>query len=274
MVIAWLNTAPETIFFITALESNNQQFAIGAMSGSVIVVCTIAVGVCVIIGAANRKSNTITLFAGVRKQTTLLGVSLINPMLTVIFGFQYHLSFISAFSYILFVIYTLLSRNGDDVNPPTKNTSFPLQLINLEEGGGRQRPSINIINGTDRRDLEEDGDEQEHPTWKGFLYLAIGGFLIYFCSAPFIELVVQVGHALHIHTIVLAFFLAPIASEAPEILESISLSRKGKAQNINIAFSNLVGGTISKTTLFVGVCLRTFVCFFYSIMLIYIYMSM
>jgi len=47
----------------------------------------------------------------------------------------------------------------------------------------------------------------------------------------------------------LAFFLAPIASEAPEILESISLSRKGNPQSINVAFSNLVGGTLSKTTL-------------------------
>lgn len=51
----------------------------------------------------------------------------------------------------------------------------------------------------------------------------------------------------------LAFFLAPIASEAPEILESISLSRKGNPQSINVAFSNLVGGTLSKTTLLCAV---------------------
>jgi Ca2+/Na+ antiporter len=53
----------------------------------------------------------------------------------------------------------------------------------------------------------------------------------------------------------LAFFLAPIASEAPEILESISLSRKGHPQSINVAFSNLVGGTLSKTTLLCAVCM-------------------
>jgi Ca2+/H+ antiporter len=34
LVIAWLNTAPETIFFITALESDNPRFAVGAVSGS------------------------------------------------------------------------------------------------------------------------------------------------------------------------------------------------------------------------------------------------
>jgi Ca2+/Na+ antiporter len=42
----------------------------------------------------------------------------------------------------------------------------------------------------------------------------------------------------------------------PEILESISLSRKGKIQNINIAVSNLMGGTITKTTLLCGVWFR------------------
>eukprot|EP01126_Amoeba_proteus_P027373 TRINITY_DN2717_c0_g1_i6.p1 TRINITY_DN2717_c0_g1~~TRINITY_DN2717_c0_g1_i6.p1 ORF type:complete len:112 (-),score=14.12 TRINITY_DN2717_c0_g1_i6:257-592(-) len=39
----------------------------------------------------------------------------------------------------------------------------------------------------------------------------------------------------------------------PEILESISLSRKGKSQNINIAVANLAGGTITKTTLLCGI---------------------
>eukprot|EP00003_Mantamonas_plastica_P004842 TRINITY_DN1389_c0_g1_i13.p3 TRINITY_DN1389_c0_g1~~TRINITY_DN1389_c0_g1_i13.p3 ORF type:complete len:151 (-),score=38.69 TRINITY_DN1389_c0_g1_i13:397-849(-) len=53
--------------------------------------------------------------------------------------------------------------------------------------------------------------------------------------------------------VLLAFFLAPIASEMPEVLESISLSRKGKTQSINIAFSNLVGGTVTKTTLLTGI---------------------
>jgi len=39
----------------------------------------------------------------------------------------------------------------------------------------------------------------------------------------------------------------------PEILESISLSRKGHRQSINVAVSNLMGGTITKTTLLCGI---------------------
>lgn len=36
LLIAWLNTAPETIFFVTALQSGNPRFAVGAVSGSTI----------------------------------------------------------------------------------------------------------------------------------------------------------------------------------------------------------------------------------------------
>jgi Ca2+/Na+ antiporter len=57
LVIAWLNTAPETIFFITALEGNNPSFAVGAMAGSVIVVSTVALGACIILGSLARRTR-------------------------------------------------------------------------------------------------------------------------------------------------------------------------------------------------------------------------
>ena len=76
--------------------------------------------------------------------------------------------------------------------------------------------------------------------------------MIFLFSGPFIDAVGKTAEALKINPILLAFFLAPVASEAPEILESISLSRKGTLQTINIAYSNLVGGTITKTTFLTG----------------------
>lgn len=61
------------------------------------------------------------------------------------------------------------------------------------------------------------------------------------------------GYDLAILCVSLTSLIMRSASEMPEILESISLSRKGRSQSINIAFSNLVGGTITKTTLLCGV---------------------
>ena len=63
----------------------------------------------------------------------------------------------------------------------------------------------------------------------------------------------MICNRLDVNPVLLAFFLAPVASEMPEILESISLSRRGRTQSINIAFSNLVGGTMTKTTLLCSV---------------------
>ena len=68
LIIAWLNTAPEAIFFVQALNSGNPRFAMGAVSGSAIVVCTVAVGACVWIGAAARKSGSFYLVPSVKKQ--------------------------------------------------------------------------------------------------------------------------------------------------------------------------------------------------------------
>ena len=100
--------------------------------------------------------------------------------------------------------------------------------------------------------IEVEEEEEEVSTMKGVGFLVTGGFLIVAFSAPFINSVVAAASILDVNPILLAFFLAPVASEAPEILESISLSRKGNSQSINIAYSNLVGGTITKTTLLVG----------------------
>lgn len=100
-------------------------------------------------------------------------------------------------------------------------------------------------------DIEE--VEEEVSVFKGAMYLLAGGTLIVLFSSPFINAVVEAAALMKVNPILLAFFLAPIASEAPEILESISLSRKGNSQSINIAYSNLIGGTITKTTLLCGV---------------------
>lgn len=102
--------------------------------------------------------------------------------------------------------------------------------------------------------IEIEEEEEEVNVWKGAGFLVTGGLLIVLFSSPFINAVVEAASVLDVNPILLAFFLAPVASEAPEILESISLSRKGNSQSINIAYSNLVGGTITKTTLLVGVC--------------------
>jgi cation:H+ antiporter len=229
LVIAWLNTAPETIFFITALSSNNPRFAVGAVSGSSIVVCTVALGICLWIGASARKSNSITLQPAVKRQCNILATSLVVTVAIAISGFNVFFGVAGVAFYFWFIFSSL--QSGPEVSKEHD-----------EETGG-----IEMM----------DSDHKDEPAWKGTAYLFVGGLFIVLFSSPFINSVVEAAALLKVNPILLAFFLAPIASEAPEILESISLSRKGNPQSINIAYSNLIGGTITKTTLLCGIF-----CFF------------
>jgi Ca2+/Na+ antiporter len=229
LVIAWLNTAPETIFFITALKSDNPRFAVGAVSGSSIVVCTVALGACLWIGSNARKSGLIILQPAVKKQCQILGASTIVTLAIVATGFTIPFGIVGVGFYLWFMYYSLQHKE-------------------IEEDSKQQDEEAGETS---------DEEEEDVPVTKGAAYLAAGGILIIVFSTPFIESVVETASALKVNPILLAFFLAPIASEAPEILESISLSRKGNATSINVAYSNLIGGTITKTTLLCGIF-----CFF------------
>jgi len=233
LVIAWLNTAPETIFFVTALQSGNPRFAVGAVSGSSIVVCTIALGTCLWIGTSARKTGSIMLQPAVKRQCYILGFSVLVTASIAATGFTLITGFMGVAYYLWFLYYSLVTKKDSD-----GETSKQQESVDEEKG-----------------DIEEEAEDV--PVSKGIGYLVVGGTLIVLCSSPFINCVVSFASYLKVNPILLAFFLAPIASEAPEILESISLSRKGNQQSINIAFSNLIGGTITKTTLLSGIF-----CFF------------
>lgn len=227
LIIAWLNTAPEAIFFVTALSSSNPRFAVGAVSGSTIVVCTVALGACLYIGSSARGTGQIYLQPQVKRQCLLLGMSLGVTAAIAAFGFNFLLGVVGVLFYIFFIAYSLTNK--------------------IPELSDKEKEDLEAGNS------EEHEEEHEAPLSKGIGFLILGGILIFTFSKPFISAVVDAASALKVNPILLAFFLAPIASEMPEILESVSLSRKGNTQNINIAFSNLIGGTMTKTTLLCGI---------------------
>jgi cation:H+ antiporter len=244
LVIAWLNTAPETIFFLTALETNNPNFAIGAMSGSVIVVTTVALGACICLGASARKSRTISIVPSVAKQSMILLSTVLVTLITpAVGGFSIMAGLLGVAGYAAFLWVSLSGKST-----PMQH-SEPLEGA-LEAGADADHHSHHRGGGDSSDDEGSDGsDGEEAPVAKGVLYLLCGGFLIIMYSDDFIDATVELASSLKLSPTLLAFFLAPVASEAPEILEAIQLSKNGNNQNINVAFSNMIGGTISKTTL-------------------------
>jgi len=176
LLIAWLNTAPETIFFITALESNNPRFAVGAVSGSSIVVCTIAMGACYYFGTNARQTNSFYLQKNVKKQCLWLLISVIIPILLSIFGFNIILTIIGCGAYMAFLLFEIFT---------TKETQD---------------------HSKDVETAEDSSSGVEQPLWKGIAYLVLGGGLIIIFSEPFIEAVVDISELAHVNPILLAFF--------------------------------------------------------------------
>eukprot|EP01090_Pellita_catalonica_P023392 TRINITY_DN960_c0_g1_i2.p1 TRINITY_DN960_c0_g1~~TRINITY_DN960_c0_g1_i2.p1 ORF type:complete len:267 (+),score=31.78 TRINITY_DN960_c0_g1_i2:38-802(+) len=189
LVIAWLNTAPETIFFVTALNTNNPLFAVGAMSGSTIVVCTVAMGACLFLGCTARKSKNFTLQPAVKIQCYILSASVIVPLITIYYGFNWFCAAGGALAYCAFLIYSLLAK---------KPNSFEDKVEDIELG---------------EEYVEVDEEEHDVSVTKGIIYLCIGGLMIFVFSNPFINAVVLSAKKLQISPTLLAFFLAPIASE-------------------------------------------------------------
>lgn len=175
----------------------------------------------------------------VKEQALILAATSIFPLIIAMFGYTHVVSVGGILAYIAFLFYTLYQSK--------KSSSAPSHA-DAEKGLSR-------LPGGDHSDDEDESDDEEEdrPVWKGISFLAVGGILIFVFSEPFINAVSSLAVTMDVNPTLLAFFLAPVASEMPEILESISLSRKGNLTNINIAFSNLIGGTITKTTLLMGI---------------------
>lgn len=258
-LIAWLNTAPETIFFLSALQAGKVDFAVGAIAGSVNTVMTVACGACIWLGASRRTSGSVFIQRGVRKQAQLLLASLAGVIIFALTGFSIVIAVLGVVEYVLFIIYTMQGQNTGTVDAGGSATAA------FAGNGAVLSPSKSFESATDNSggrsthhihhegdDDEDEQEEHEQPLTKGILFLLVGGILIWLFSEPFISVVSQIGADSGISPLVIAFFCGPIASEAPEILEALSLARKGKSQNINIGISNLVGGTMSKTTLLVS----------------------
>jgi Ca2+/Na+ antiporter len=207
-------------------------------------VSTIALGACIWIGASSRRQGTIVLQPAVRRQCLVLLASTIVPVMVALLGFNVVTGVLGVLFYLAFLVFSLTRPEEDDDGSSKKTDDVSLP--------GSGDPDADPPHPAE---FAHDGEPASLAYGCGLLLL--GAVLIVFCSTPFIDAVTALAERFEINSVLLAFFLAPIASEMPEILESISLSRHGRTNSINIAFSNLIGGTITKTTLLCSVF-----CFF------------
>jgi Ca2+/Na+ antiporter len=165
LIIAWLNTAPEAIFFLQALNSGNPRFAMGAVSGSAIVVCTVAVGACVWIGASARKSGNFYLLASVKKQCYVLAASCVFPFGIAWYGYSVTGGVLAFLFYCAFLVYSLMNSASEAVPPAAAHKKQDIESGG--NGGAADADDVEMVE-------EEEDDHANAPTIKvsGFLFAA------------------------------------------------------------------------------------------------------
>eukprot|EP00301_Raphidiophrys_heterophryoidea_P013254 c20623_g1_i1.p1 GENE.c20623_g1_i1~~c20623_g1_i1.p1 ORF type:complete len:397 (-),score=106.57 c20623_g1_i1:229-1383(-) len=231
LVLALLNSAPDVIFFLVALSGNRDpSFSIGALSGTVIVQCTAGLGLGIFLGAINSRSNSFPLDKNVRALGQVL--LLTTPLLVCILvdGFCLSFGLLGAFEYIAFTWFTVSGSSSSRV--ASKKREKDPDLSN--DGPSR-------------------GDSETAPSGKGMLFVAIGLLIFALFADDLVDSLILYGQDHHVRTLLLAFFITPLVTATPELLDCFSLSLHGKREVLNTTLANMITSVICKTTLIVGI---------------------
>ena len=315
--------APEAIFFIIALSDGSLDFAIGAISGSIIVVSTIAVGAVLLISSRTLPfklgHNRFVPDAGVVVQARFMVLGTILGSGSVLaFGFTVAYGVLGVLLYVMFVVYTLSPkrvagwlgrlpgvgrplksfltvvqhpREGSDDGDYTVSSgvvmvavSGVVELGDDGEGGDVVDAEVGLhpphhhhhtlraagalpptggaaeyytsVTADGRVAVKAEGGHRS-AVYKGTFMLTLGAILIALFSDDLVTGLAKISADAGLDPLVVAFFVAPLASEAPEILGAVAMSRKGSTKMVGIALSNLVGGTVAKVSILLGI-----MCFF------------
>mmetsp|Transcript_4407 Transcript_4407/g.5395 ORF Transcript_4407/g.5395 Transcript_4407/m.5395 type:complete len:274 (+) Transcript_4407:438-1259(+) len=104
------------------------------------------------------------------------------------------------------------------------------------------------------------GEEQQYEIKKrAFTMLGFGTFLVLLFSDPMVDVMQEIAVRVHISPFYVSFILAPLASNASEVLASTYYASKKTTKTITVAFSALLGAAAMNNTF----CLSIFMGLIY-----------
>ncbi|MBU0951660.1 MAG: hypothetical protein KKH91_02355 [Elusimicrobia bacterium] len=96
-----------------------------------------------------------------------------------------------------------------------------------------------------------EGEYENVNLLKSIIFLLVGGIIIFLCSEPFVDSMIEFAHVVGISPVIIAILLGPIASEMPEkITAYITVLRNGELAEISI--SNFIGSKVNHNSLLLG----------------------
>jgi len=150
----------------------------------------------------------------------------------------------------------------------------------LQSGVPSERQPLLAVEASVTKPTEEDGegDEEEEPEMpedlaaltpeqqqrrvllRSFWIMGVGVLLVLFFSDPMVDVFSELGSRLNIKPFYVAFVLAPLASNASELIAAYAYSLKKTEKSMTISFSSLVGAACMNNTF----CLSLFLFLVYA----------
>lgn len=124
--------------------------------------------------------------------------------------------------------------------------------------------------GSDKKEEDEEEEQEEVPEdlanlppsqqrrriiFRSFRLMAMGTALVLLFSDPMVEVLDQLGNVFGIPSFYIAFILAPLASNASELISAYRYAQKKTQKTITISLSTLEGAAIMNNTFVLGVFL-------------------
>lgn len=129
-------------------------------------------------------------------------------------------------------------------------------------------PEIHQDDGEGKQDDEEEQEEipedlanlspeeqQFNIKLRAFYMMAIGTVLVLIVSDPMVDVLTEIGARINVSSFYVAFVLAPIASNASEVIASYNYAQKKTSTSIAVSISALQGACVLNNTFVLGVFL-------------------
>lgn len=146
-----------------------------------------------------------------------------------------------------FIISRARSHRGFNLNTAVESS-------NIEEGSDKVEIDEEAVDEEEEEDVPEDlrhtdPDKQiRRVMGRAFAQMAWGTALVLIFSDPMVAVLSSVGSRLGISAFYVSFFLAPLASNASELLAAFNYASKKTRKTITISFSTLLGAAIMNNT--------------------------
>lgn len=107
-----------------------------------------------------------------------------------------------------------------------------------------------VYNITQSEPTTENEEDRESISWKTYLIVLGSGILIYFSATYTVQAISELSALLGINTEIIALSLVAFGTSLPEVIVSISATRKG---NPEIALGNILGSNIFNSFAVIGI---------------------